>query len=169
MKHSCLSGSSDFDRFSHIQFSPGLYVIPHNQMIVEGSNFSPPASAESLTLLKQMLPRETPPDYFAFLEKADGGQIWFQFDASAPFDCIRIYSVSRMLELRASLETLLPSLVVIGGDQGSQFLGYDKSASAPWPIVMFLPGSAQGAAHVAMSFTELEQRYFRKIGEKTEL
>src|SRR5688572_12513770 len=109
-------------------------------MIVEGSNFPPPASAESLASLRQVLPRETPPDYFAFLEKADGGQIWFDADDSADFDCIRIYSVSTMLELRASLEALLPSLIVIGGDQGSQYLGYDTSASAPWPIVMFLPG-----------------------------
>lgn len=144
-----------------------LSVKPLDHMIVEGSNFPPPASAESLASLRQVLPRETPPDYFAFLEKADGGQIWFEADDSADFDCIRLYSVSRMLELRPSLETLLPSLVVIGGDQGSQYLGYDRSASAPWPIVMFLPGS--GATEVATSFTELAHRYFRKAGEKIEV
>ena len=141
-------------------------VRPLDHMIVEGSNFPPPASAENLASLKLALPRETPSDYFAFMERADGGQIWFIADASADFDCIRIYSVSRMLELRASHQELFPSLVVIGGDQGSQYLGYDTSASVPWPIVMHLPG--WGTSQVATSFTELVRRYFRKIGERVE-
>jgi hypothetical protein len=136
-------------------------------MTVEGSNFPPPASAESLASLRQVLPHETPSDYFAFLEKANGGQVWFDVDDFADFDCIRIYSVSLMLELRASHAALLPSLVVIGGDQGSQFLGYDTSVAVPWPIVMHLPGS--GTTQVATSFTDLERRYFRKTGERVEV
>jgi hypothetical protein len=136
-------------------------------MIVEGCNFPPPASAESLASLKRVLPRETPSDYFAFMEKSDGCQIWFDADDSADFDCIRIYSVSLMLELRSSFKANLPALVVIGGDQGSQYLGYDSSATAPWPIVMFLPG--WGATQVATSFTELAHRYFRETGERVEI
>jgi hypothetical protein len=135
-------------------------------MIVEGNNFPSPASAESLASLRLRLPREMPSDYFEFMQRCDGGQIWFGADDSADFDCIRIYSVSLMLELRASLQALLPSLVVIGGDQGSQYLGYDTSASAPWPIVMHLPGS--GTTRVATSFTDLERRYFRQAGERVE-
>jgi hypothetical protein len=136
-------------------------------MTVEGCNFPPPAPAESRTSLRQSLPPATPSDYFTFLERADGGQIWFVAEATAAFDCIRIYSVSRMLELRASLQALLPSLVVIGGDQGSQYLGYDTSAGVPWPIVMHLPG--WGTTQVATSFTELERRYFKKVGESVEV
>ena len=135
-------------------------------MIVEGSNFPPPASVESLTSLRQVIPRETPSDYFAFMERADGGQIWFKADDSAEFDCIRIYCVSLMLKLRASHQALLPSLVVVGGDQGSQYLGYDTSAGVPWPIVMHLPG--RGTTPIATSFTELVRRYFRKAGEAVE-
>lgn len=136
-------------------------------MIVEGSNFQPPASAESLASLRQILPRETPADYFAFMEKTDGGQIWFEADAASPFDCIRIYCASLMLELRPSHQALFPSLVVIGGDQGSQYLGYDTSACVPWPLVMHLPG--WGTTHIAASFTELVHRYFRSVGESVEI
>lgn len=69
-----------------------------------------------------------------------------------------------MLQLRDSLSELFPTLLVIGGDQGSQYLGYDLSKSTPWPIVMLLPG--WGATTVATSFTELTNRYFRTVGEK---
>lgn len=136
-------------------------------MTVEGSNFQPPASAERLALLRQALPRQMPSDYFAFLARADGMQLWFSTDDPAGFDCIRIYSTARMLELRGSLQALFSSLVVIGGDQGSQYLGYETSTGNPWPIVMHLPGS--GSVQVATSFTELERRYFRKVGERVEL
>src|SRR5947208_2797568 len=100
-------------------------------MIVEGSNFPPPASADKLALLRRVLPEEMPEDYFEFMARSDGGQVWFDEDGPECFDCLRIYSVSRMLELRDSLAQLFPSLTVIGGDQGSQYLGYDMSCSTP--------------------------------------
>jgi hypothetical protein len=109
-------------------------------MTIAGHQISPPASAENLALLKQVLPREMPQDYFAFMQGADGREVWFDGDDTADVDCIRIYSVSEMLDLQTSLQSLLPSLIVIGGDQGGQQLGYDATASAPWPIVMYLPG-----------------------------
>ena len=71
-----------------------------------------------------------------------------------------------MLQLRNSFKELFPSLVVIGGDQGSQYLAYDMSVSTPWPIVILLPGA--GAESVAASFTELEKRYFLNPGEAVE-
>ncbi len=132
-------------------------------MIVEGSNFPPPAPAGLVALLRKELPAQTPPDYFDFLMRSDGGQIWFRDAADGAFDCLRIYSVSRMLELRGSLTKLFPSLTIIGGDQGSQYLGYDMSAGIPWPIVILLPGS--GSTSVAASFTELAERYFLSVGK----
>jgi hypothetical protein len=69
-----------------------------------------------------------------------------------------------MLELRESLAQLFPSLLVIGGDQGSQYLGYDMSDKTPGPLVMFLPGC--GATRVAASFTELVERYFLSSGAR---
>jgi hypothetical protein len=132
-------------------------------MIVEGSNFPPPAPPDRLALLRQVLPSEIPSDYIEFISRSDGGQIWFNKVGPSSFDCLRIYSVSRMLELRDSFAKLFPWLLVIGGDQGSQYLGYDTSGNAPWPIVMFLPG--WGATKVAVSFTELAERYFLKAGD----
>jgi hypothetical protein len=133
-------------------------------MKVEGSNFPPPASKEVLASLRMALPCEMPSDYLAFMERSNGAQIWFESDASSEFDCIRVYSASLLMDLHASHRDLLPSLVVIGGDQGSQYLGYDISAGLPWPIVMHLPGS--GSTRIAISFSELESRYFRAVGEQ---
>jgi hypothetical protein len=42
-------------------------------------------------------------------------------------------------------------------------MGYDISAGAPWPIVIHLPG--WGSTRIADSFTDLENRYFRAVGE----
>ena len=133
-------------------------------MKVAGRNFPPPASIEVVASLRNALPSEVPDDYFAFMKRSDGAQIWFDATPAADFDCVRIYSASLLLSLRASHRELLPSLVVIGGDQGAQYLGYDTSAGSPWPIVMHLPGS--GSTKIAMSFAELEGRYFRPIGEE---
>jgi len=132
-------------------------------MIVEGRNLNPPASADQIALLRKVLPTETPSDYFDFLARSDGAQVWFNENGPAGFDCIRVFSVFRMLQLRDALVELFPSLLVIGGDQGSQHLGYDLSGRAPWPIVMLLPGA--GADKVAASFTELMKRYFLNPGE----
>jgi hypothetical protein len=132
-------------------------------MKVEGSNFPPPASKEVLLSLKRIFPDDMPADYLAFMERSNGCQIWFEDDGSSDFDCIRIYSASLLTDLYASHRELFPSLIVIGGDQGSQSMGYDISAGAPWPIVIHLPG--WGSTRIADSFTDLENRYFRAVGE----
>lgn len=132
-------------------------------MKVEGRNFGPPAAADLFESIRLVLPAETPADYLAFLARFDGGQVWFDEEGPEGFDCLRIYSISRLLELQKSHKELFPSLLVIGGDQGSQRLGYDIEARSPWPLLLFLPGSR--AVKIAASFGELERRYFRKPGE----
>lgn len=131
-------------------------------MKVAGRNFPPPAPNEVVASLREALPNEVPDDYFAFMQRANGGQIWFDAAPAADFDCIRIYSASLLIDLHASHRELFPSLVVIGSDQGAQYLGYDTSAGSPWPLVMHSPG--WGSTRLAMSFSELELRYFRPIG-----
>jgi len=132
-------------------------------MKVEGKLFAPPATDEKVLQLRAELPAETPGDYFDFLRAADGGEIWFDVDSPQGFDCIRFYSTKEMLQFRPTYQELLPTLLVIGGDQGSQLLAYDISSRSPWPIVMFLPG--WGAEHVAYNFNELRWRFIREIGE----
>jgi hypothetical protein len=133
-------------------------------MIVEGSNFTQPATTDQIALLRQSLPIETPTDYFEFFTRSDGGHVWFDKEDSSGFGCIRIYSISRMLQLRDSFAKLFPSLLVIGSDQGTQYFGYDMSDSKPWPIVIMLPGF--GATKVAASFAELAERYLLNTGEE---
>jgi hypothetical protein len=132
-------------------------------MIIEGSNFTQPATTEQIALLRQSLPSETPSDYFEFFTRSDGGHVWFDKEDPIGFGCVRIYSVSRMLQLQSSFAKVFPSLLVIGSDQGTQYFGYDMSDSKPWPIVMLLPGF--GATKVASSFVELAERYFLNTGE----
>ncbi len=131
-------------------------------MIVAGSNFAKPATPEQIERLRSSLPALTPHDYFDFFRRADGAQVWFDDADSSDFDCLRIYCLATLDNIRASLIDLLPTLLVIGGDQGSQSLGYDMTAPAPWPLVMHLPG--YGSSPVAASFTELVQRYFLDTG-----
>ena len=135
-------------------------------MKVEGRHFPAPASATQIALVRDALPAATPPDYFDFLATTDGAEIWFDEDSPEGFDCLRFYSVAEMLDgsSRRTLNELMPTLLVIGGDQGSQFLAYDMEADAPWPIVMFMPG--WGTEQVAPTFTDLASHYLKNIGDE---
>ena len=131
-------------------------------MIVAGSNFGDPATPDQIERLRSSLPALTPLDYLDFFRRADGAQVWFDDADRSDFDCLRIYSLATLDSIRASLADLFPTLLVVGGDQGSQKLGYDMTATAPWPLVMHLPG--YGSSPVAASFTELVQRYLLPPG-----
>lgn len=133
---------------------------------VEGSQFNQPADAAAITELRKALPPETPADYFEFLRSSDGCEVWFDEDDPAWFDSIGIYSAAEVMKYRKTFAELLPDLLVIGSDQGSQYFGYDMTASGAWPLVIYLPGCGQ--TPVADSMAELAERYFRPTGARTE-
>jgi hypothetical protein len=134
-------------------------------MKLAASHFAPASDAEALRSLQAALPADVPSDYFEFLACHDGAE--FTFDdvdwERDGYDSIRPFSVQEMLRMRRDnwISEALPALVVIGSDSGGQFLAYDASAGAPWPLVMYCPGAVAAKARtpVAVSITDLRQRY----------
>lgn len=90
----------------------------------------PPASEEKIQGLKSLLPRSTPPDYFSFLAKSNGAEMWFEESnhVEGEFDCIRLDTAEVITAYTEGWPTpQLANLVVIGSDAGSSLLAYDLS------------------------------------------
>lgn len=138
-----------------LQLPPAMKVV--------ASLFPPGANQDVIRAVRAALPAAVPDDYFEFLARSDGGEVGFDEDDPAWFDCLQRYSSSEMMSLRSVFEELWPTFVVIGSDGGTQHLAYVMTAGEPWPLVMHLPGS--GSTRVAATMTELAERYFRPVGE----
>lgn len=137
-------------------------------MKLAGVKLQPPADMAKVELLRQKMPSGIPEDYFGFLARSDGADVWFDdVDfAKGEIDYIRIDSCDSMLSENLSVfKELRPDMLVIGSDAGSNLIGYDTKKPQPWPIVMF--DAYADDLHldecllVASSMSELHSRYFQ--------
>src|SRR4051812_14355139 len=109
-----------------------------------GTLLAPPASEAKLDTLRTLLPSNAPADYFEFLRRHDGGDIWPDEGAwsTLGFDYLRLNSADDVIEdQERGWFSDVPELLVIGTDGGGQWLAFDRRRDGPWPLVMYCPGA----------------------------
>ncbi len=127
-------------------------------------HLSPPATPEAVHALSQVLPPNTPRDFFEFLRRTDGAEAALDpdWEANEP-DCIRIDSVESLTQLHSTFAERYPQLLVIGGDAATKLIAYDMTRPSPWPIVIFDSFTDEFASTIqllASDFASLQRKFF---------